>query len=75
MVIGGADTGCQIASIFADFGVTVRLVEFAPGWSRRRPQRLRGAAHGVRSPGIQVETGSQVTDWADPGTDRRAVHP
>ena len=30
MVVGGADTGCQIASIFDDFGVTVRIVEFGP---------------------------------------------
>src|SRR5207245_2442567 len=30
MVVGGADTGCQIASIFDDFGVAVRLLEFAP---------------------------------------------
>src|SRR5262249_5168693 len=26
-IIGGADTGCQLASIFADFGVKVTLVE------------------------------------------------
>jgi pyruvate/2-oxoglutarate dehydrogenase complex dihydrolipoamide dehydrogenase (E3) component len=30
MVVGGADTGCQIASILAAFGVTVRLVEYGP---------------------------------------------
>ena len=30
MVIGGADTGCQIASIFDDFGVAVRILEFGP---------------------------------------------
>jgi pyruvate/2-oxoglutarate dehydrogenase complex dihydrolipoamide dehydrogenase (E3) component len=29
-VIGGADTGCQMASIFADFGVDVRLIEAGP---------------------------------------------
>jgi pyruvate/2-oxoglutarate dehydrogenase complex dihydrolipoamide dehydrogenase (E3) component len=29
-VIGGADAGCQIASIFADFGVDVRLIEAGP---------------------------------------------
>ena len=28
MVVGGADTGCQIASILNDFGVAVWLVEF-----------------------------------------------
>jgi len=29
-VIGGADTGCQIASIFADLGAHVRLIEAGP---------------------------------------------
>ena len=29
-VIGGADTGCQIASIFADLGCDVRLIEAGP---------------------------------------------
>ena len=29
-VVGGADTGCQIASIFADFGVTVTVFEAGP---------------------------------------------
>ncbi len=29
-VVGGADTGCQMASIFDDFGVKVLLVETAP---------------------------------------------
>ena len=30
-VIGGADTGCQLASILADFGCRVWLLEVAPG--------------------------------------------
>jgi pyruvate/2-oxoglutarate dehydrogenase complex dihydrolipoamide dehydrogenase (E3) component len=29
-VVGGADTGCQLASILADFGVNVTLIEAAP---------------------------------------------
>jgi pyruvate/2-oxoglutarate dehydrogenase complex dihydrolipoamide dehydrogenase (E3) component len=29
-VIGGADTGCQMASIFADLGAAVRLIEAGP---------------------------------------------
>jgi len=29
-VIGGADTGCQMASIFANFGADVRLIEAGP---------------------------------------------
>ena len=30
VVVGGADTGCQIASIFADFGVAVTVFEAGP---------------------------------------------
>ena len=30
VVVGGADTGCQLASILADFGVEVTLIEAAP---------------------------------------------
>jgi pyruvate/2-oxoglutarate dehydrogenase complex dihydrolipoamide dehydrogenase (E3) component len=29
-VVGGADTGCQLASILADFGVNLTLIEAAP---------------------------------------------
>jgi pyruvate/2-oxoglutarate dehydrogenase complex dihydrolipoamide dehydrogenase (E3) component len=29
-VVGGADTGCQLASIFRDFGAEVTLLEFQP---------------------------------------------
>jgi pyruvate/2-oxoglutarate dehydrogenase complex dihydrolipoamide dehydrogenase (E3) component len=29
-VVGGADTGCQLASILADFGVDITLIEAAP---------------------------------------------
>ncbi len=30
-VVGGADTGCQLASILADFGASVTVVEASPG--------------------------------------------
>ena len=48
-IIGGADTGCQMASIFADFGVRVRLFEAGPeARSGSRCQHLRGTAHRFR---------------------------
>jgi cation diffusion facilitator CzcD-associated flavoprotein CzcO len=54
VVIGGADTGCQLASILGDFGAQVTLVEappvsFArgrlaqvqtPSWASSRPDRI-----------------------------------
>ena len=50
-VIGGADTGCQLASILGDFGVDVTPVEAAPRLvAARRPGRLRRARRIVPRP-------------------------
>jgi pyruvate/2-oxoglutarate dehydrogenase complex dihydrolipoamide dehydrogenase (E3) component len=60
-VIGGADTGCQIASIFADLGADVRLIE---GGSRLVPgadasiSAALGQAFEAR--GITLVTGAMV---------------
>ena len=60
-VIGGADTGCQMASIFADLGVGVRLIEaghrLVPGADASISTAL-GQAFEAR--GIQVLTGASV---------------
>ena len=42
-VIGGADTGCQLASILADFGVDVTLVEAGPRLVARADQDVSEA--------------------------------
>ena len=58
-VIGGADTGCQLASILADFGCQVLLLEYAPRLIPRADQDLSaalGAAFTRR--GIEVVTGA-----------------
>ena len=41
-VIGAADTGCQLASILADFGCQVWLLEYAPKILPRRSRRFVG---------------------------------
>jgi pyruvate/2-oxoglutarate dehydrogenase complex dihydrolipoamide dehydrogenase (E3) component len=60
-VIGGADTGCQIASIFADFGVRVLLFEagplIVPGADASVSAALRAA---FEAKGMRVCTGAMV---------------
>lgn len=62
-VIGGADTGCQIASIFADFGVKVLLFEagplIVPGADATVSAALREA---FEAKGMRVCTGARVRD-------------
>lgn len=60
-VIGGADTGCQLASILADFGCQVLLLEYAPRLIPRADQDISaelGAAFTRR--GIEVVTGASA---------------
>jgi pyruvate/2-oxoglutarate dehydrogenase complex dihydrolipoamide dehydrogenase (E3) component len=60
-VIGGADTGCQIASIFADFGAEVRMIEagpcIVPGADASISAALRQA---FEDKGMKVITGAMV---------------
>jgi pyruvate/2-oxoglutarate dehydrogenase complex dihydrolipoamide dehydrogenase (E3) component len=60
-VIGGADTGCQLASILADFGCQTLLLEYAPQLIPRTDQDLSaalGAAFDRR--GMEVVTGASA---------------
>jgi pyruvate/2-oxoglutarate dehydrogenase complex dihydrolipoamide dehydrogenase (E3) component len=60
-VIGGADTGCQLASILADFGCQTLLLEYAPRLNPRADQDLSaalGAAFSRR--GIEVVAGASA---------------
>ena len=56
-IIGAADTGCQLASILADFGCRVSLIEYAP---RIVPRADRDVSAGLetafRDRGIDVTT-------------------
>ena len=60
-VIGGADTGCQLASILANFGCQTLLLEYAPRLIPRADQDISaalGAAFTRR--GIEVVTGASA---------------
>jgi len=60
-VIGGADTGCQMASIFADFGVRVRLIEAGPRLVPSADDTISAAlARGFEAKGMQVITRASV---------------
>jgi pyruvate/2-oxoglutarate dehydrogenase complex dihydrolipoamide dehydrogenase (E3) component len=60
-VVGGADTGCQLASIFRDFGADVTLLELAP---RLLPQADEDVAKAVNKAyaerGIALRLGVRV---------------
>ena len=51
MVVGGADTGCQIASILTTSASPSGSSSSGPPGANCRPQRFRGTARGVRGPG------------------------
>ena len=60
-VIGAADTGCQLASILADFGCHVWLLEYAPKILPRSDQDVSVALeHAFRDRGIEVVTSGAV---------------
>ncbi len=62
-VIGGADTGCQMASIFADFGVSVRLFEAGPALVPSADASISAALRAAfENKGMQVFTGTRVLD-------------
>jgi pyruvate/2-oxoglutarate dehydrogenase complex dihydrolipoamide dehydrogenase (E3) component len=85
-VVGGADTGCQIASIFQDFGVTVVLFEAGPRLVPANDASVSAELQDAfRSQGIEVHTDTLVqalrqepngiaVDFAGGGsTDQRVV--
>ena len=60
-VIGGSDTGCQIASIFADFGVGVRLFQAGPLLVPSADASISAALRAAfEDKGMQVLTGAKV---------------
>lgn len=62
-VIGAADTGCQLASILADFGCAVTLVEYAPRIVTRADADVSAALeHAFRNRGINVITSAAVVE-------------
>lgn len=60
-VIGGADTGCQLASIFADFGANVRLFEAGPALVPGADESISAAlARAFETRGINLSTEARV---------------
>jgi pyruvate/2-oxoglutarate dehydrogenase complex dihydrolipoamide dehydrogenase (E3) component len=60
-VIGGADTGCQVASIFADLGARVQLIEAGPRLVPGADASISTAlGQAFEAKGIQVLTGTSV---------------
>jgi pyruvate/2-oxoglutarate dehydrogenase complex dihydrolipoamide dehydrogenase (E3) component len=60
-VIGGADTGCQLASSLADFGCQTLLLEYAPRLIPRADQDLSAALDAAFTRrGIEVVTGASA---------------
>jgi pyruvate/2-oxoglutarate dehydrogenase complex dihydrolipoamide dehydrogenase (E3) component len=60
-VIGGADTGCQIASIFADFGTRVRLFEAGPALVPSADESISAALRkAFEAKGMSVYTQTRV---------------
>jgi pyruvate/2-oxoglutarate dehydrogenase complex dihydrolipoamide dehydrogenase (E3) component len=58
-IIGGADTGCQIASILADFGVRVVIIEAGPALlAHADPDVSAGMHKAFRDRGMVVHTGA-----------------
>ncbi len=71
-IIGGADTGCQIASIFADFGVTVSIFEASPSLIGTADASISaGLAGAFRERGIEVHTSTLVRELERDGSEVR----
>ena len=73
-VIGGADTGCQMASIFADFGARVRLIEAGPRLVPFADASISAAlARGFEAKGMQVITRASV-QALEPSGEQVRIH-
>jgi len=68
-IVGGADTGCQIASILADFGVNVTIFEAGPSLiASADPAVSEGLAHAFQARGMIIHTRTRVTELVPRGT-------
>jgi pyruvate/2-oxoglutarate dehydrogenase complex dihydrolipoamide dehydrogenase (E3) component len=73
-VIGGADTGCQIASIFADFGADVRIIEAGPRIVPTADASISAAlSQAFEARGMKVTTGARV-QALEPGGGQVTIH-
>ncbi len=73
-VIGRADTGCQMASIFADLGADVRLIEAGPRLVPGADATICAAlGRAFEAKGIEVITGAMV-QALERGGERVSIH-
>ena len=71
IVVGAAATGCQLASIFDDFGARVHLLEAAPRILPGEDESVsRGLAQAFERQGIEVTTRIAGVDWLRPEGDQ-----
>jgi len=74
-VIGGADTGCQIASVLADLGVAVTVYEAGPVLvPAADPSVSEGLGRAFRARGMTIATGTMVESLARRGGEVRIEH-
>ncbi len=74
-IIGGADTGCQLTSILADFGCQVTLLEYARRILPRADQDVSAALEqAFRARGIEVATGASAEQLESLGSGVRVVY-
>jgi len=60
-VLGGGPVGCELAQVFASFGVEVTLVEGAPRLASKEPEFVGTALSEVlRAAGVDVRTGVEA---------------
>jgi dihydrolipoamide dehydrogenase len=58
LVVGGGVIGCEFASIFAEFGSEVALVEFLPGLVMNEdPDATKALEKSLKAKGVQIHTG------------------
>ena len=63
VVIGGSDTGCQLASILVDFGSQVTVLEYAERIKPRSDHDVSDAlAAAFTAKGMRIVTGTQATE-------------
>jgi pyruvate/2-oxoglutarate dehydrogenase complex dihydrolipoamide dehydrogenase (E3) component len=74
-IVGGADTGCQIASILSDFGVNVTIFEAGPTLIASADQAVSaGLTRSFQAQRIEVRTTTVVTALEQHGARIRLRH-
>jgi pyruvate/2-oxoglutarate dehydrogenase complex dihydrolipoamide dehydrogenase (E3) component len=75
IVLGGGPTGCELAQVFARFGVPVTIVQSGPRLlPQDHPRNAEGVAFALERDGVDVRTGARATAaHAGAGTGRAHV--